>query len=120
MSEYLDKGDLTSQELPEDDVDLGRGRVRVRGMTRGETLRLQKAKETGALKDVGAWERRMVSMCLLRPTMTEIEVGEWQEADPAGGDLQAVTEKISELSGISKGSEKEAMQTFRDGSGDGV
>ena len=114
MGEYLDKSALTSQELAEDDVDLGRGKVRVRGMSRGETLRLQKAKEAGAIKDAGAWERRMVSMCLLQPTMTEIEVGEWQEADPAGGDLQAVTEKIRDLSGLAEGADKSGVQDVRD------
>lgn len=120
MTGYLDKGALTTQSLPEDDVDLGRGKVRVRGMSRGETLRLQKEKEIGAIKDVAGWERRMVSMCLLEPTMTEIEVGEWQEADPAGGDLQSVTDKISELSGMSEGADKSGVPGVRDESDAGI
>ena len=120
MSEYLDKGALTAQSMSEDDVDLGRGKVRVRGMSRGETLRLQQAKEAGQIKDMGAWERRMVSLCLLAPTMTEIEVGEWQEADAAGGDLQLVTEKIRDLSGLSEDADKSGVPDVRDEPGDGV
>lgn len=120
MSDYLDKSQLTSQSLPEDDVQLALGKVRVRGMSRGETLRLQAAKESGSLKTQAAWECRMVSWCLLAPTMTEIEVGEWQEADLAGGDLEAVTDKISELSGVAEGADKSGVPGVRDDAGSGV
>ena len=113
MSDYLDKSALTSQELPEDDVQLAMGKVRVRGLSRGEVFAMQKSKADGGLKDEGAWERRMVSVAMVAPKMTEDEVGDWQRTGTAGGDLESVTEKISELSGLSEGADKSGLPDVR-------
>ena len=118
MDEGL-KARLLKPRVPEGAVELELGTVRVRGLSRGEVFMLQKAKETGSIKDEAGWERRMVALGLLDPEMTEDEVGLWQEGSPAG-ELEPVTNMISELSGLNKGSEKQAMASFRDGPGPGV
>jgi hypothetical protein len=113
MSEYLGAETLTNQSLPQDDVQLAKGKVRVRGLSRGEVFALQAAKSAGDLKDEGAWERRMVSLAMLAPKLTEDQVGEWQQG-PAGGDLEAVTNKVSELSGLGEGADKSGVPDVRD------
>jgi hypothetical protein len=119
MSDYLDVDVLTSQTLPEADVQLAKGKVRVRGLSRGEVFAMQKSRADGGIKDEAAWERRMVSIALLTPEVTEDQVGAWQRG-PAGGDLEAVTNKISELSGLSEGADKSGLPALRDDSGSGV
>lgn len=121
MSDYLSADELVSSAgLPEDDVIVARGKVRVRGLSRSEVFMMQKAKDAGQLKDEGAWERRMVSLALVAPSLTEIQVGDWQATDPAGGDLEAITDKIAELSGMKKGADKSRLPDVRDESRDGV
>ena len=108
------KARLLKPRVPEGTVELeGLGTIRVRGLSRGEVFMIQQAKGTQAM------ERKMIAVGMLDPVMTEAEVGEWQKNSPAG-ELEPVTDKINELSGLGKKSEKQAMQTFRDGSGDGV
>lgn len=91
-----------------DVVETWAGPVVLRGLTRGETFRLDKGRELGKL-DVAAYERHMVSQCMVEPTMTVDDVAAWQEKDIAGGDLADVTDKISELSGLAKGADKSGV-----------
>ncbi len=100
------KARLLKPRLPEADVDVpGVGVVRVRGLNRAEAMRVQSANGTEAT------ERRIVAFGMVDPPMTEAEVGQWQRAAPAG-DLEAVSNKIAELSGMLAESAKEAMKTF--------
>lgn len=112
MDEDL-KARLLKPRLPEGEVELGFGTVRVRGLSRGEVFMVQQ------LKGTELQERRTLALGMLDPTMTEAEVGQWQRSSPAG-EIEPVTEKIRDLSGVGANSEKQAMQTFRDDSGDGV
>lgn len=113
MNEDL-KARLLKPRVPEGTVDLeGLGTVRVRGLSRGEVFMTQQ------VKGVEATERKIVAIGMLDPVMTEDEVRQWQRSSPAG-EMEAVVDKISELSGLNKGAEKQAMQSFRDDSGDGV
>lgn len=105
MTEYLSAEALTTQSLNEEDLPLSSGLVRVRGLSRGEVFMMRKSQQDGGLKDEGAWERRMVSLALLQPKLTEEQVGAWQQG-PAGGDLETLTEKIQELSGLGEGADK--------------
>lgn len=115
MTGYLTAEALTAPaELPSDDVIVANGKVRVRGLTRGETFAMHAAKQSGGLKTELEWERRMVSIAMLAPEMTEDQVAEWQRRDIAGGDLEAVTARISELSGIVKGADKSSVSAIRD------
>lgn len=114
------KARLLKPRINEDTVDIeGVGTVRVRGLSRGEVFALRKAKEAGRLKDEAAWDRRLVSLAMVDPEMTEDEVGEWQDNSPAG-ELEDVTKKIQELSGMAEGADKSSVEDVRGEPGDGV
>lgn len=116
MSEYAEVDDLLTQTLDEDDVTLASGKkVRVRAMSRGEVFAMQKA--FGG--DEAAKERRIVSLCTLIPKMSEKQVGDWQRG-PAGNDLDAITDKIQELSKLKAGADKSGVSGVRDDAGSGV
>jgi hypothetical protein len=111
----VDKELLFRPRLPEADVEIpGVGTVRVRGLTRAEVLSAQ-----GRAKGAEAIERVMLSLGMVDPALTEAEAGRWQKASPAG-ELDPVTRKIQELSGMLDDSAKEAYKSLRDESGDGV
>lgn len=104
----------TPSGLPEAAVVVvGVGSVRVRGLTRGEVYMMRKAKADGGIKTEDAWERRMLSLALVEPEMTEEEVGAWQRVSPAG-ELEDVSQKVQELSGLSEGADKSGVQDVRD------
>lgn len=105
MTEYASAEALISSALNEEDLPLSTGLVRVRGLSRGEVFMMRKCKEDGGLKTEGEWERRMVSLALVAPKLTEEQVGAWQQG-PAGGDLEKLTQKIQELSGLGEGADK--------------
>lgn len=117
MSEYADAEELTDTDpMGEGDVTLASGKkVRVRGMSRGEVFAMQKA----FAGDEAAQERHILSKCMLIPTLTERQAGAWQQ-EKAGGDLDAVTAKIQELSGLRAGADKSRVPDVRDDAGDGV
>ena len=103
----FDKELLFKSRLPEDDVEIdGVGTVRVRGLSREEALRVSKF-----AGDVVAIERYIVSTALLDPVLTEDEVAMWQKASP-GGELEPITDKISQLSGMNEGAAKETYREF--------
>lgn len=102
---YATPEQLTKVAIDEEDLPLEAGLVRVRGLSRGEVFAMQKSKADGGLRDEDAWERRLVSIALLRPKLTEEQVAEWQQG-PAGGDLETLTKKISDLSKLSEGADK--------------
>lgn len=102
----VDKERLFKPRLPEADVDVeGLGTVRVRGLSRIEALSVQKA--TGA----EAMERKMLALAMVDPELTEAEVGRWQKASTAG-EIEPVTDKVSELSGMTQGAAKKAYEEF--------
>jgi hypothetical protein len=108
------KARLLKPRVPEGTVELeGLGTIRVRGLSRGEVFMIKQIKGTQAM------ERKMVALSMLDPVMTEDEVRQWQQSSPAG-ELEPVTNKINELSGLGPKSEKQAMATFRDEPGHGV
>ena len=120
----FDKEQLLKPRLPEAEVELpGVGTVRVRGLSRGEVLNMQKATDIEARNMDGPRyliiERKMIAKAMVDPELSEDEVQNWQMNSPAG-ELEPVTKKIQELSGMSEAAEKEAVKTFRDDSGDGV
>lgn len=107
----MDKELLFKARLHERDVELpGVGTVRVRALARGEVV---------AIKDAGdlaldEYERKLISLAMIDPTLTEDEVRQWQEAAPAG-ELEPVTNAIAELSGLDQEAAKRAYQQFRAG-----
>ena len=97
--------------LPEDDVKLeGVGVVRVRALSRYEVLLASKGVNED---DTLAIEQAMISMAMVEPKMSKKDVEKWQRESPLG-QIQHVTSKINELSGIGKNSGKDAYKSVRE------
>jgi hypothetical protein len=102
----VSKEQLLKSRLPEAEVEIpGVGTVRVRGLSRAEALEMQKISGSGALMI----ERRMLALAMIEPRMTEGEIREWQEAS-AAGELEPVTNRITELSGMNDDSARNAYK----------
>lgn len=95
----MDKAALLKGFLPEDDVELpsGIGTVRVRGLSRIEAVRMHKLIEKGT-EEVDA-EVTACALGMLDPVMSEDDVKAWREVALAA-DVQAVAQRISELSNM--------------------
>lgn len=119
----IDKEALLKDRLNEAEVEVpGIGTVRVRGLSRGEVISMQKATDNEHTLDgprVLVIERKMIALGMIEPQLTEDEVKQWQKAAPAN-EIDPVMAKISELSGLDKGAGKAAMRSFRDGPGSGI
>lgn len=106
----FDKELLFKPRLPEDDVEVpGVGTVRVRSLSRAEVMLLQKMAQDG--EDPAAVERKMLSIALVDPALTEAEVGRWQRASIAG-ELEPVSDKVTALSGLDDDAAKAAYKEF--------
>lgn len=107
-AETVGKDALFEPALPERDVAIpGRGTVRVRALTRAEALEIR-----GVEIPVAHMERKLVSAAMVAPKLSEKDVDRWQRA-AAAGELEPVTDAITELSGMKKTAGKEAVKTFR-------
>ena len=103
------KARLLKPRLNEDTLPVeGVGELRVRGLSRAEALRVQTA------KDEEHAERLILRFGVVEPELDDADIKTWQESSGAG-EIENVTQRISELSGLGQGAEKEAMQNFRDG-----
>lgn len=104
----MDKELLFKPRVPEADVDIpGIGIVRVRGLTRAEAMIIQSVKGTEAI------ERKMLHFAMVDPKLTEAEAGMWQKASTVG-ELEAVTRKIQELSGMGEAADRAAYKSLGD------
>lgn len=99
---------ILARKLGHDVVELpdGSGTVEVRGLNRGEALRLT------AIED--HWERDicLVSAGLVDPVMTPDDVRAWGEQDDTGT-LEAVSRRIGELSRMVEGAGKSGVSRSR-------
>ena len=77
--------------------------MRSRVLSRHEVLHVQAQKGTAAV------EQMTVSLGLIAPKMTAEQVKAWQKSS-IGAELDAVTERIGQLSGMLKDSRKAAMK----------
>lgn len=115
----------TASGMPEADVEVpGMGTVRVRGLSRAEQLLTVKQGDIDAagnpdITRVAAIERRMIARAMVDPELTEEEAGQWQTR-ATNGELEPVTEKISELSGMLPGQAKELTKSVPHGTGPAV
>ncbi|HEX6579217.1 MAG TPA: hypothetical protein VF082_12705 [Jiangellaceae bacterium] len=102
----MDKAVLLKRRLREDKVEIhGVGVVMVRGLSRGEADEVVAAREAHG---VLAMERKILAFGMVDPALDEDEVAQWQRA--AGTDeLNAVIERISELSGMDEGAAKSGV-----------
>lgn len=97
----------TTSGFREDDVIVptpaGPLRVRVRGLSRQEVIHVQNT------KGVASVEALTLSLGLLEPKMTVDQVKAWQKVSE-GGEMEPVTQRIGELSGMLKDSRKDAIK----------
>jgi hypothetical protein len=83
------------------------GEVVVRGLTRNEALGIQ------SREGMQARDNYVIAAGLVvDPPLTEAEVADWSDAATAG-DLMAISEAISELSGMTPSSAKGATKSVR-------
>lgn len=102
----IDKELLLKVRLPEAEVEVpGVGVVRVRALSRAEAMQMQGVSGTEAI------ERKMLAMALVDPVLTEDEVGQWQQVSIAG-ELEPVTNKVAELSGMNDDAAKVMYKEF--------
>lgn len=108
----IDKATLLRGFVATDDIELpsGQGTVTVRGLTRMEAIKAQKAYGRG--EDIDAMEAVILALGLVDPAMTEDEARTWREVGSAG-DVQAVVERISELSKMDAGAGKGPTSSSR-------
>lgn len=96
------KDKLLTRRLDEDDVKIpGVGTVRVRGLSRAEVLKIQRLGKKDA-------EAHTMALGLVDPQMTFEEVQQWAAASPAG-EMEPVSRRIAELSGIVAGADKSGV-----------
>lgn len=105
---YATLDNLFQRRLPEDDVTLpGVGKVRVRGLSRLEMLRLEELSGKGT----AVVEQGMISTAMLIPagvTMSMVE--QWQDASVAV-EIGPVMDMINKLSGTARASDKESYKS---------
>lgn len=90
----------TPSGMPEADVDVpGIGTVRVRGMNRDETMAV------GKIVDHAQRDHHIIAIGMVDPRMSVSEVREWATV-ATGGELEAVSRRIGELSGLIEGQAK--------------
>ena len=90
------KSRLGEKTLPIEGV----GDVRVRGLSRGEVLLLQKSSGNPT-----QLEQKILSVGMVDPQLTEKEVALWRNA-ATSGELDQVVDAINELSGLVQGAQK--------------
>lgn len=101
------KKKLLTSRLSQDTVEVeGVGTVTVRGLSRADVLDLRKRVDEEKID----FEHGLVQAGMVDPAMSVEDVAAWQKASPAG-ELEAVTKKISELSGLTKEADKTAYKS---------
>jgi hypothetical protein len=105
----VDKEALLRRRMPEADVELpGVGTIRVRGLTRAEVMA---GKQAGS--DPATLERHMLVVGIVDPPLTADEVAQWYDSSPAG-EIEPVSTRIAELSGLLEDSSKAAYKSAGD------
>lgn len=106
---YLSPDKVIASSLTEDDYEIsGKGKIRIRSMTRDEMYSLRSKatnKKTDEL-DKRLYERLVVVTCVIVPELDINQVAEWQKNSSAGGELQGITKAIMTLSKFDEGADK--------------
>lgn len=105
----MDKELLFSSALDDAEVEISRGKVRVRGLSRAEIHGMNRGKDPNPT----LVEQRTVQLGLVDPELTLDEVQRWYTVAPAG-DIQKIVNAVLDLSGMTDGADKEAYRQFRD------
>lgn len=85
----------------------GVGEVIVRGLSRAEAIAVQQT------DDVARRDVLIAAYGLVEPEMTAEDVAAWQRIPGAGRELEQLTMKVAELSGMLEGQPKEVVKKFR-------
>ncbi|KAB1925149.1 hypothetical protein F8280_12120 [Micromonospora noduli] len=102
----MDKAALFAPRLPEADVEVpGVGTVRVRGLNRSEAM------DVGKIADLSLRDRTLIAIGMVEPSLSVSEVKRWGDAAPAS-ELELVSRRIAQLSGMLPDSAKEAVKEF--------
>lgn len=109
----MDKEALLAPRGGREIVELSIGNVVVRGLTRGEVMRLRKATDSLETLDgprALVIERGMLAMAMVDPGLSEDEAKMWQENSPAG-EIDTVMAVIQRLSGMEDGAKRAAYKS---------
>lgn len=105
----LSKESLLARTLPQKDVELADGTVRVRALSRAEAVKVADLQ-----KDVDAAEIYILACALVDPDLTEDEVRAWRAASPSG-EIDAVADAVLSLSGLTPEAAEAAIRRFQQG-----
>lgn len=105
----VDKAVLFEMRLKTEEYELpdGIGTIKIRGLNRAEAIRVEAAPDTAA-KD-----REILMAGVVEPQLTAADVRAWQAAWPAG-DIEDISRRIAELSGLLKEQPKSGDADVRD------
>lgn len=107
--EYAQLEDLLEPTLDEVDFELPTGRkVRIKSLNRDEALQIVESKKGSRDREI-----KMVAWAMVKPAMSYTQAAQWFAAAKAG-DIQALTYKIQELSGLDDKAERQAVERFRE------
>ncbi len=114
---YASLGELLASRLEGEDftIEATGHVVRIRGLSRFETLLAQKHLATGQEH----FEARMLHYALLEPAISVEDAYEWLKAS-AAGELEMLTRRVQALSGAAKGADVDTSERFRPVAGAGV
>lgn len=111
----MDKADLFVDQSEQEDVQISRGVVRVRGLSRYEIMLCAKPELENLVK-----EQKQLNLAMLDPAMSEADVERWQKTPGAFRDIQDVVEAVNRLSAVGKDAQKAAYKSDGRGSDAGV
>ena len=96
----INRADLLKNRLDSDTIEIdGVGIIEVRALNRHEAHQVQSANDTATS------ERLILRFGVVEPALTESEIVAWMAASPAG-EIERVSNRIAELSGIGEGAGK--------------
>lgn len=108
----MDKSQLFNSRLPRDEVPVaGFGVVIVRSLNRLEAM------QVSDMTDSTEREVCLLTLGIVEPTFTADEIRQWMVAAPAG-ELQEISQRIGQLSGLLEDSSKSAYKSDGSGSDD--
>ena len=112
----MDKAALFEPRLPEAEIDTPAGVIKVRGLSRTEVYQLKRF----TYGESDQLDARMLLLGVVEPKLTEAEVRKWRAAWTVD-QLEPITDKIAELSGMPTSTEEppsteELEASFRGGS----
>ena len=107
----ISKEQLLKARLPEQEVLVDGGSLRIRGLSRAEAARLARFKA-----DPDAGEVWLLTVAIVDPQLSEDEVRTWMQSAP-NDEVTAVLDAVFEISGLKEAALKAAAKRFRNESG---